>query len=173
VVRIVEGSIERDEDVREAVEEQDAVICALGPSRRGPPDVLAVAAGTIFPAMRGLGVRRYVGILGATVRCRDDPRPTLGAALVYGMIRLMARRFVRAAETHLHMAEQSGLDWTVVRPPRLTDDPPSGYRAGHAARLAARSSITRADLAAFAVSQLDTDRWLGKAPLVVGRRRSR
>lgn len=172
VVRIVEGSIERDEDVREAIEEQDAVICALGPSRRGPPDVLAVAAGTIFPAMRDLEVRRYVGVLGATVRCPGDSA-TLGAAVVYGIIRIMARRFVRAAGTHLRMAEQSGLDWTIVRPPRLTDGPPAGVAAGYGVRLAARSSISRADLAEFVVSQLDTDRWVGRAPMVVGRTRPR
>ena len=53
---------------------------------------------------------------------------------------------------------QSGLDWTLVRPSRLTDGPATGlYRAGPGQALPDARPIARADVAAYVLDQLETD----------------
>ena len=59
-----------------------------------------------------------------------------------------------AAETDADLARMedllrdSGLDWTVVRPPRLTDKPLTGaYRTAYGQNLRRGSFISRADVA--------------------------
>jgi uncharacterized protein YbjT (DUF2867 family) len=55
----------------------------------------------------------------------------------------------------------SGLDYTIVRPGRLTDEPGSG-RVAIAARLGRRGEISRADVAATLLATLDAPSSIGK-----------
>ena len=46
------------------------------------------------------------------------------------------------------LLRDSGLDWTVVRPPRLTDRPPTGrYRTAYGRNLQRGVFVSRADVA--------------------------
>lgn len=60
----------------------------------------------------------------------------------------------------------SNLDWTIVRVPMLTDDPPTGkVRVGYVGK-GTGSRISRADMADFMLRQLaDTTYW-HKAPAI-------
>jgi putative NADH-flavin reductase len=52
--------------------------------------------------------------------------------------------------------QDSGLDWTVVRPPRLTDKPPTGtYRTAYGRNLRRGMNISRADVAHYMLQVLD------------------
>ena len=48
---------------------------------------------------------------------------------------------------------QSGLDWTILRPPRLTDGPAAGNLRVTAGHLAKGLTITRADVARFMLQE--------------------
>ncbi|MFY0409546.1 SDR family oxidoreductase [Solicola sp. PLA-1-18] len=63
----------------------------------------------------------------------------------------------RDADTQLR---DSGLDWTIVRPGGLTDDPATGQVA--LAEKVERGDVPRADVAAFIVAALDDPRTVGK-----------
>ena len=55
---------------------------------------------------------------------------------------------MRGAEEEI--SPPSGLDWTIVRPPRLTSDPASGtYRTAIDRNLPRGVTVSRADLAAY------------------------
>ncbi|HZO70367.1 MAG TPA: NAD(P)H-binding protein [Kribbellaceae bacterium] len=62
-----------------------------------------------------------------------------------------------------------GLDWTIVRPPRLTNGPKTGvYQHGetiHATQVVPR--ISRADVADFVLTQLTDPTYLHRAPAVM------
>jgi uncharacterized protein YbjT (DUF2867 family) len=61
----------------------------------------------------------------------------------------------------------SGLDWTIVRPPRLTDRPHTGtYRVAHGHNVPGGASISRADLADALLAALADERAV-RAPLGV------
>lgn len=60
----------------------------------------------------------------------------------------------------------SGLDYTNVRPPRLTNGPAAGAVRTSADGRGLSKSISRADVAAFLVSQLDDRTWLRQSPVI-------
>jgi uncharacterized protein YbjT (DUF2867 family) len=62
----------------------------------------------------------------------------------------------------------SSLDWVVVRPGMLTNDPPRG-RVKATADLAGVNGgkIARADVAQFVVEQLANDTWLKRTPVLL------
>jgi uncharacterized protein YbjT (DUF2867 family) len=68
------------------------------------------------------------------------------------VLRPVIRRVFAAAYADLAVMERtimdSGLAWTIARPPRLTDDPHTGtYRVGHGQNVPGGLSVSRADLA--------------------------
>jgi len=138
--------------------EVDAAVFAAGagPGSGAPrKDTVDRAASVLLAdACERAGVRRFVQVsaMGTT---RPNP-PDVGE--VFGAY-LDAKR---AAEADLRRRD---LDWTILRPGRLTDDPPTG-RVTLAAHVE-RADITRPDVAAVLVAVLDEYRTRHRALEVV------
>lgn len=82
------------------------------------------------------------------------------------MLRLISGHVLADAEAHLEVLRQSGLDWTVVRGPRLTEEPGKGsYRVGWVG-VDASTRISRDDLADFILTQVDDRRFVHQLPFV-------
>jgi putative NADH-flavin reductase len=82
------------------------------------------------------------------------------------LMRLTLRSIMAAKEEQEMLIRQSGLDWTIVRPGGLTNEPATGeYRSGMDRSIKA-TRISRADVAAFMLDQLTDDRYLGKTPAI-------
>ena len=110
----------------------DAVISAIGPSRAAEAGIAAGATAAITHAMAGAGVRRLVvisaapvGVVASTHRPnppRYDPGDDL---LMRRLLSPLIRRVFRPVYTDLAAMEDllrdSSLDWTAIRPPRLTN----------------------------------------------------
>jgi putative NADH-flavin reductase len=78
----------------------------------------------------------------------------------------MAGHVLADAEGHLRVLQDSGLDWTVVRAPRLLDTPATGsYRVGRVG-VNASTKISRADFADFVLSQVEDRSFLRQMPFV-------
>lgn len=99
-----------------------------------------------------------------TVSSPGHPKPPKhdpGDGIVMGT--LLAPLTKRALRTHyadLAMMEDTlhdtGLDWTIVRPPRLTDGPLTGsYRTAYGANLRCGILVSRADVAHVMLRALD------------------
>ena len=66
------------------------------------------------------------------------------------------------------MIRQSGLDWTIARPGRLTNGRAEGkYRALTDAKDWGPGSISRADVAAYIIGEIVTPRHIGKTPELI------
>jgi putative NADH-flavin reductase len=146
----------------------DAVVSVLGQGEGTPDDLLTVAGRNTMAAMADAGVDRYVTLVGAGVRTsRDDP--SLGGRAMNAVMKVVARDVLADASTHTREVTESDLRWTVVRPPRLTEDAATGaYEAGYLA-LGPRASIPRADLAAFLLDCVEEAAYVGDLPNVTGR----
>ena len=162
-VRVVEGALDDDARIAEALAGCDAAVCALGvgrPLRTDPAVVDGVRR--IVAAMEAAGVRRlvYLSFVGVREsRARSGP-----------VIRLVLSRVVRneAADHERKEAvvRASGLDWTIVRPPLLTSGPAgAALRAGEdVAATGALPRASRADVAAYMVGQLTATDQIRRAP---------
>jgi putative NADH-flavin reductase len=138
-----------------SVEAADAVVSAIGPRDRGPTSVSADSARSIVAAMEKTDARRLLIVTGSIVDdtgngffMREVAKPLFRRTLLRDVCIDMRR-----AEEAVH---ESDLDWTVVRPPRLVDKPPSGRFRVEIERNPPRGlTIPRADLATAIVELID------------------
>lgn len=165
---IVTGDVLKPETVLPAVRRQDVVICSLG-GRPGQSD-LAVAEGTknLIAAMHQAGVKRLfvVSSLGVGTSYEEAPLPS----------KLFIKTFlsgpIAEKEKQEKAVRESDLDWLIVRPTRLTDGPVTKrYRLGEHLPfpLFSMPRISRADVAAFLLDQLESEANLHKALTITGK----
>ncbi|HEY8043635.1 MAG TPA: NAD(P)-binding oxidoreductase [Streptosporangiaceae bacterium] len=131
-----------------AVAGADAVLAAFGPRGTGPTTVLREGTRSVIEAMRKEGTRRLVLVSGSIVTDEGE-----GPAMRYLVKPLARGTLLRHAAADMRGAEEeirdSGLDWTIMRPPRLTSGPATGtYRTATDRNLPRGVTVSRADLAA-------------------------
>jgi putative NADH-flavin reductase len=143
-----------------AVDGADAVLSGLGP--RNPRSEAGIASrGTraIVTAMQSTGVRRIVVVSAApigTVPSPGRPNPPKHDPGDGFFMRHLGAKFADAM-FHAHYVDlalmedilrDSGLDWTISRPPKLTDKPLTGvYRTAYGQNIRGGWSASRADVA--------------------------
>jgi len=142
-----------------AVSGADAVLSGLGARSKADVGVAWRGTAAITQAMQAAGVRRIVVVSAAPVGtmpspgCPEPPRHDPGDGFV---MRNVAYPILRSAfrENYADLAQmedvlrESDLDWTVVRPVRLTDKPLTGtYRTTYGQNVRHGLFISRADVA--------------------------
>ncbi|NBE91813.1 sugar nucleotide-binding protein [Nonomuraea sp. KC401] len=133
----------------------DAVLSALGPRGRTATSVCSTAVAAISQAMTEAGVRRIVAISAQPVLRGGAGEPWWHRLTIRPLVRTIYRHVYRDLERMEHVLAAGDTDWTVLRPPYLTDDPPSGrYRTAMEANLPGWS-LTRGDLARAMLDTLD------------------
>ncbi len=148
-----------------------AVVSALGP-RRDETHLHATLAPALVAAMQGAGVRRLVGVSGAGVDAPGDRKRTRDKVISTAMA-TFGGAMVGDKAAELQTLAASDLEWTLVRPPRLTDAPATGA-VDHDAHVSTRStSMSRADLAVFVADVLDHGWYVRQAPFAASRRSTR
>ncbi len=164
---VVTGDVLAPADVARTVRGADAVLVTLGHTAGSPDDLMARAAQTIVAAMRDAGVRRVVTETGAGVADPRDPGG-LGPAVVRGVMRVVAATLLADSVAHVDAFRASGLAWTAVRAPRLTEGPLTGRaRTGYFA-MGLGHSVSRADVAAVMLRLAASQEYAGEAPMVTG-----
>lgn len=128
---------------------RDAVISALGARGRGPTTVCADGARSITTAMRTAGGGRLVVVSASGAHTTGDGPAT--RLLVKPMLRRMLRHQFADMLAMEEVVRCSGLDWTIVLPPRLTNGAPTGkpVRSRVGGNVRGGFTIARADLAEF------------------------
>jgi uncharacterized protein YbjT (DUF2867 family) len=140
-------------DLAEHLTDADAVVFAAGagPSSGAPrKDTVDRAAAVLLADAAALaGVRRYV--LVSAMGVDVEPAPDAGEVWIAYL------RAKRAAEEALRATE---LDWTILRPGRLSDDP--GVGRVRLAPSVPRAAVTRDDTATVLVALLDAPGTVGQ-----------
>ena len=144
---------------------QDAVLSALGMgTSRKPTTLYSEGTRNIIQAMRTAGITRFTGVTASGFV--SDPND--GFLLTYVMKPLIGRILKHPYADMMRMEaemRQSALEWTIVRPTRLTDGPRRGcYRTvvGGTGNVPSGMTISRADVADFMVTRLTNPEIFGK-----------
>jgi putative NADH-flavin reductase len=168
-VRVVTADLaDADPAVLEsAVDGADAVLSGLGPRSNAEAGIASHGTRAIVQAMQATGIRRIVVVSAApvaTVPSPGRPKPPRHDPGDGFLMRHLLSPLVKAAfrETYADLAlmedvlRDSGLDWTVIRPPRLTDKPLTGrYRTAYGRNLRRGLFVSRADVAQLMLRMLD------------------
>jgi uncharacterized protein YbjT (DUF2867 family) len=152
----------------------DAVLSGLGPRSASDVGIVSQGIRAIVAAMQATGVRRIVAVSAApvgTVASPGNPHPPKHDP---GDGFFMRHLFSRLAKTVFgkgyadlavmeDILRDSGLDWTVIRPPRLTDKPLTGsYRTASGQNLRGGLSVPRADVAHLMLTVLGQPGTIGQ-----------
>ena len=166
-LRVIVGDVADQQAVTHAVTGHEAVFSCLGvgvPLKHDPAVVAGI--GFIVDAMQRAGPARLIYLSFLGVR---DSRPQLGPLLGGVLVPLVLRNEVADHEAKEKLIVQSSLDWTIVRPPKLTNGAATGeFRHGNDIRAASLlPTLTRADVAAFMLGQLDDTTYSRRAVAIL------
>ncbi len=163
---VVAGDVLDPAAVHETVRGADAVVSVFGQVKGSPATLQTEGTQNIVDAMKAEGIRRIISLSGGGLPAEQHDRPRLPDHIIRWLLRRLSPQVLSDAHGHLAVLRASGLDFTVVRGPRLTDAPATGsYRVGWVG-VNASTQIARADLAAFILTQLDDDTFVGELPFV-------
>jgi putative NADH-flavin reductase len=161
---VVQGDVLNPAQVANAVAGANAVLSALGTSTDSPDGVLSNGVQHIIGAMNAHGVKRIVAVSSLGVGDSKDQIPLAFKLLIQTMPLL--KKSLHELEQMETFLKQSNLDWIVVRPGGLTNDPPTGNYQFGLDRKIRPGRISRGDVAAFMLKQLTDDTFVRKTPAV-------
>ncbi|MBA3872273.1 MAG: SDR family oxidoreductase [Anaerolineae bacterium] len=161
---VLQGDILDAEHVEAVIQGTDAVMSVLGPRSNKPEFVISQGIDHILNAMKQHNVRRIIISAGAGVRDPLD-KPKFIDHLFGFLLNLLSKNAVEDMKQVVAKVRDSDRDWSVIRVPMLTDQPPQGtLKIGYVGDITSR--LSRADMAAFMLKQLDDDTYLKKAPAI-------
>lgn len=147
----VRGDVLKPDTIQDVFSGQAAVVSALGVHNRAPTSVYSQGVANIIRAMQAAGVRRLLCVSASGL----EPGPTwqrwIAKPILWAILKEMYTDLVRMEA----VVERSPLDWTILRPPRLTDGPRTGqYQVALNKHLSRGSVLSRPDLADYIVRHL-------------------
>ena len=152
-ITVKQGDLLNSAELEQVLNGHDAVVSGFGPRlpvSKADTHLLEQFATALTSAMQHAGVRRAV-IESVAFLFKDAIIPP---AYIIG--KLLFPGIVADASAMEEVFEKSGLDWTMVRPPELTDNSYTGkyrVREGHLPRFGFK--ISRADVADFMINVVE------------------
>jgi putative NADH-flavin reductase len=152
-----------EESIKEAIQGAEVVVSTIGTNViRQPTSLCSDGVASVINAMRGLGIKRLIAVGAAGYI--NHPRQTF---LVNFLQKYIVQKILRNIFDDLMRMETviraSDLDWTIVRPPRLTNGKHTGKYRENEDVVIGGMSISRADVADFIVSHLTDEKSFQKA----------
>jgi putative NADH-flavin reductase len=151
------------ERVQAAISGCDAVLSGVGP--HGTKDVTAASVPTrhILAAVKGAGIERFVAVSAAPVGPTPENDSFLNRRVVYRLTRkVFAGIYADLAVMERDIAA-SGLKWTVVWPPKLTNKGVGDYRTVIGGNVPRGMFASRAEVAHAMLALLGDDRSIRQA----------
>ncbi len=163
MLKLIQGDIRDVSSVTGAVPGHDAVLSALGSPGLGKSNELSEGTKRIVSAMSEFGVKRLIFESSIGI---GDSRRHAGLFARWVFFPLVVKNIFADKEIQERYIMESTLDWTIVRPGRLTNGPRTGvYRHGSQINEnAVGGAISRADVATFMLQQLSDNTYLRRTP---------
>src|SRR5437879_753576 len=145
-LNVLKGNATNENQLFDAIQNHDAVVSTLGPRQPlKPSSLLRDSALATTRAMNRSGVKRLL-VLSAAAHFSGIPNR---------IISLILRNHMRDSLKMEEIVQGSGLDWTIARPPRLTQGNYITYRSREGAAPKMGFSLARKAVAAFMLDAIE------------------
>lgn len=166
-LHVIGGDATDADVVDAAVAPSEDVISVIGAAfTRQPVRVYSASARLVVAAMQRHGQRRLLVVTSTGLTPMSERQDT--SFLERALTPLARRTFGRTVYGDMEQMEAvvsvSNLDWTIVRPPGLTDEPGTGYAT--AENWISGGYCARDDLATMLLDELDNHRFLRRIAAV-------
>jgi putative NADH-flavin reductase len=149
-LKVVEGDPRRVEQLSKALPGHDAVLSALGvrpPQAFRAHTLVEECAASTVAAMANTGVSRLVLVSAAVLF------PEKG--MLFAFFRTILKHVARDLKAAEDIVRSTSLDWTIARPPRLTNGSDTAYRAVRDSLPAKGRAMPFRGVAAFMVDAVE------------------
>lgn len=163
-LRTVKGDVLDPASLASAMPGHDAVILAVGPDGRGPTTLRTDAVNSTIRAMGQTGVRRLITLSGHGA---GVTRKSRGVWFDWVLAPTVFRHTLKDQNGLEAALRKSDLDWVVVRPSEMTDDPPKRKWVVSFDGFGITDKVSREDVAQFMIDQLQSDEYVRK-PVSLG-----
>ena len=161
---VVPGDAQNPAAVARVIDGAEAVISLMGPTSNAAQMTISAATQNILTAMQTVNLRRLVLVTGAGVGDPHD-KPGLIDRIFKLVLGVVSKNVIADMLNVARMVRASGVEWTIVRAPMLTDAPAQGAtRVGYLGSVGVR--LSRADLAAFTLQQVEDRSYVRQAPVI-------
>ncbi|PYK44638.1 MAG: hypothetical protein DME53_07550 [Verrucomicrobia bacterium] len=150
---VLKGNAMDENELSEAMQNHDAVISTLGPREVfRPGTLLHDSALATTRAMNRSGVKRLV-VLSAAAHFPGIPNRIAS---------FIMRNHMRDSLAMEAIVQANGLDWTIARPPRLTQEDSVTYRSREGAAPKMGFTLSRKAVAAFMLDAIEQKKHVHK-----------
>ncbi|MBM7421349.1 MULTISPECIES: NAD(P)-dependent oxidoreductase [Chryseobacterium] len=159
-LKIIKGSIYNPETYQNELSQCDLVISALGTgTSRKPTEIYSKGGQQIISAMQKANVKRLMTL---TAGAFDPTDPATQNWIIKYIVQPLFKNIYSDMQKWETVLENNkGIDWTIIRPSRLTNGKEKGkYRVqlNHCPK--GGSKINRSDLSDFIVKQINSDKYI-------------
>ena len=164
-LEVIKGDVLQLQDVQRTVQGTDVTVSLFGHVKDSPKWLQSDGTYNIISAMNAAGTQKIISLSGGGLPFEKD-RPKFADKIIRGIMKIVAPKVLNDAERHAEILKDSGLNWIIVRGPRLTTEPEKGdYRVGWVG-VNASTSIGREDLADFLLKQIENEQYTHQMPFV-------
>jgi len=153
-LELVKGDVMQPGTIEGWLENKDAVISAIGVRSNGPTTLYSEGNRNILQAMKKAGISRVFFISASAIEISPVLPLYVRFAAKYIVQKILRNMYadIRIMEK---LVKESDANWTIMRPPRLTNKPATGrYRIAINSFLKNCLSISRADVAHFMIHNI-------------------
>jgi len=164
-LELVVGDVLNSGDVDKAVAGTDLVVSLFGHVKGSPEWLQTQGTENIVAAMQKHQVPRVISLSGGGLPYEKD-QPKFPDKAIRFIMKIAVPKVLNDAIRHAEVLKNSDVDWTIVRGPRLTNEPKRGdYRIGWVG-VNAGTKVGRADLADFILRLVENEEYDGQMPFV-------
>lgn len=168
-LRILEGDVLDPNAVANALQHQEAVIQCLGVGGKGdgkPNTFVSDATRILVKEMQKIGVTRLIAMSNVGAGNSIAFLPWFFTRLILPYIMKWLQMIIDDKNRMEPLIMNSGLDWTIVRCPNITDKPAKGTCKPTLDGKGLKLSVTLGDMATFMVEQLTDTTYIRQAPSI-------
>jgi putative NADH-flavin reductase len=163
---VIKGDVLDLKTVEDTTKGTDLVMSLFGHVKGSPEWLQTNGTKNIVAAMKKHNVARVVSLSGGGLPYPEKDEPKFADKMIRFIMKVAVPKVLNDAIEHHKVLASSGLDWTIVRGPRLTNDPAQGsYRVGWVG-VNASTKISRGDLADFFVKIIEDNSYSRQMPFV-------
>ena len=160
-LNLFQGNVLNGDDVINSMKNTDAVISVIGVPSKIKENVVSEGHKNIINAMYKLGIKRII-VQSAFGASETNAELTLLLKLI--MYKTLGREAFLEKNRMEDIIMESGLDWTIIRPTRLTNHKNKrSYKIGNHLNLGLSPYISREDVADFIINELSEAKYIHEA----------